>query len=61
MTTPPISVEIRGGFLIKGLEFQQKSMRYNVMAGNVYAATIASAYGFDVIGNYLLLCESSMH
>eukprot|EP00095_Tigriopus_kingsejongensis_P009287 maker-scaffold175_size286436-snap-gene-1.51 protein:Tk09287 transcript:maker-scaffold175_size286436-snap-gene-1.51-mRNA-1 annotation:"FAM113A" len=49
MTTPPISVDIRGGFLIEGLEFQQKSMRFNIMAANDYAGTMAASSGFDVI------------
>ena len=50
MTTPPISVEIRSGFLIEQLEFQKHSMRFNIMEANHYAATIVSSYGFDVLG-----------
>ncbi len=53
MTTPPIATEIRGGFLIEQLQFQQNSMRFNIMEGNTYAATVAAAFGFDVLGGWV--------
>jgi len=49
MTTPPISTEIRGGFMVKQLEFSKLAMRCNIMEGNQYAANAAAAYGFDVL------------
>ena len=50
MTTPPISVDIRGGFMIHQLEFQQHSMRFNILEANHYAAVTTAAYGYDVLG-----------
>jgi len=49
MTTPPISTEIRGGFMMRQLEFSKLAMRCNIMEGNQYAANAAAAYGFDVL------------
>jgi len=49
MTTPPISTEIRGGFMVKQIEFAKLAMRCNIMEGNQYAANAAAAYGFDVL------------
>jgi len=49
MTTPPISTEIRGGFMVRQIEFAKLSMRCNIMEGNQYAANAAGAYGFDVL------------
>ena len=49
MTTPPISTEIRGGFQLKDLKFQQLSMRFNIMEGNARAAFVTAQHGFDVI------------
>ena len=48
MTTPPISAEIRGGFMVQQLEFQKLSMRFNIMESNQYAANMAASFGFDV-------------
>lgn len=50
MTTPPISVDIRGGFQIQQLEFQRNSMRFNIMEGNQFAAVVTARHGFDVLG-----------
>ena len=44
-----ISAEIRGGFMIKNLEFMRHSMRFNIMEGNKYAATTCASYGYDVL------------
>jgi len=49
MTTPPISVDIRGGFQLNHLDFQRHSMRFNVMESNVYAANVVAAAGYDVL------------
>ena len=50
MTTPPISVDIRSGLLIKETKFQRHSMRFNIMEANQCAANIVAAHGFDVLG-----------
>ena len=50
MTTPPISVDIRSGLLIKDTAFQRHSMRFNIMEANQCAANIVAAHGFDVLG-----------
>ena len=42
------STEIRGGFMLKQIDFQKINMRANIMEGNQYAANAAAAYGFDV-------------
>jgi len=49
LTSPPISVDVWGGFLVKGMEFTKRSMRFNVMEGNLMVAQTAAAYGFDVV------------
>jgi len=49
LTSPPISVEVMGGFLLEGLEFQTQSMRFNVMEANQMVANAAASYGHDVI------------
>jgi len=49
LTSPPISVEICGGFEVKGMEFIKRSMRFNVMEGNLMVSTTAAAFGFDVV------------
>jgi hypothetical protein len=68
MTTPPISVEVRGGFMIEQLEFTKHSMRFNVMESNVYAANVVASYGYDVVDmHYYLLkqinrrCPDGIH
>jgi len=68
MTTPPISVDVRGGFMIEQLEFTKHSMRFNVMESNVYAANVVASYGYDVIDmHYYLLkqinrrCPDGIH
>ena len=49
LTSPPISVDIWGGFLVEGMEFQKRSMRFNVMEGNLMVAQTTAAYWFDVV------------
>ena len=43
------SAEIRGGFVIKNLDFAKQSMRFNIMEGNTFAATATASYGYDVL------------
>jgi len=35
--------------MIKNLEFMRHSMRFNIMEGNKYAATVSASYGYDVL------------
>jgi len=49
MTTPPISVDIRSGLLIRETQFQRHSMRFNIMEANQCAASIVAGHGFDVL------------
>ena len=49
MTTPPISVDIRGGLIIEQLDFLKHSMRFNVMEANTVAATLFASFGYDVL------------
>ena len=57
MTTPPISVEIRGGFMVKQLEFQRYSMRFNILEENQFAANVAASFGFDVLDMHYYMCN----
>jgi len=49
LTTPPLGVNIRGGFLLKHLQFQAQSMKFHVMESNVYAANVVASAGYDVL------------
>ena len=55
-------MEVWGGLMVEGMEFQRRSMRYdmtviivfinsrfNVMEGNLMVALTTAAYGFDVL------------
>ena len=64
LCAPPVSVEVWGGLMVEGMEFQRRSMRYhleiivsatiimirfNVMEGNLMVALTTAAFGFDVL------------
>ncbi|KAG8181273.1 hypothetical protein JTE90_022211 [Oedothorax gibbosus] len=49
MTTPPLSKNIRGGFLIPDLEFLKYSLRFHVLEGNNFASEVVINHGFDVV------------
>ena len=49
LCAPPVSVEVWGGLMVEGMEFQRRSMRFNVMEGNLMVALTTAAYGFDVL------------
>ena len=49
LTSPPISVDVWGGLVVKGMEFQKRSMRFNVMEGNIMVAQTTADFGFDVV------------
>jgi len=49
LCAPPVSVEVWGGLMVEGMEFQRRSMRFNVMEGNLMVALTTAAHGFDVL------------
>ena len=49
LTSPPISVDVWGGLVVQGMEFQKRSMRFNVMEGNLMVAQTTAAFGYDVV------------
>ncbi|XP_035212312.1 uncharacterized protein LOC118186335 [Stegodyphus dumicola] len=49
LTAPPIAVDMKGGFLIKELQFLKYSLRFHIMEANQYARKIVVASGFDVL------------
>ena len=65
LCAPPVSVEVWGGLMVEGMEFQRRSMRYkvgseikcvvffftrfNVMEGNLMVALTTAAFGYDVL------------
>merc|ERR1719427_790748 len=49
LCAPPVSVEVWGGLMVEGMEFQRRSMRFNVMEGNLMVALTTAAFGFDVL------------
>ncbi|XP_035232892.1 uncharacterized protein LOC118204703 isoform X2 [Stegodyphus dumicola] len=49
LTTPPISSEMKGGFLVPQLQFLQYQLRFYVMEANYYAQKVVIAHGFDVL------------
>ena len=48
LTCPPISVDVRGGLVVEGMEDTQ-GMRFNVMEGNLMMATTTKSFGYDVL------------
>jgi len=49
LCAPPVSVEVWGGLMVEGMEFQRRSMRFNVMEGNLMVALTTAAFGYDVL------------
>lgn len=49
VTAPPLSVEIRGGFMIKQIEFAKFTMRFHVMEANMFAQQLLSQNGYNVL------------
>ncbi|GFT53025.1 PC-esterase domain-containing protein 1A [Nephila pilipes] len=52
ITAPPIACEVKGGFLVKELQFQKYSLRFHVVEANHYARKIVVENGFDVLDFY---------
>ncbi|KAG8173734.1 hypothetical protein JTE90_009169 [Oedothorax gibbosus] len=55
MTTPPISKNIKGGFLLPDLEFLKYSLRFHVLEGNNFASEVVIEHGFDVVDAHYYL------
>ncbi|XP_054714137.1 PC-esterase domain-containing protein 1A-like [Uloborus diversus] len=49
VTTPPIASEMKGGFLVKELQFLKYSLRFHVVESNYYARKIVVSHGYDVL------------
>ena len=49
LCSPPISVEVEGGLMVEGMEFQERSMRFNVMEGNLMVSLNSATLGYDVV------------
>ncbi|GAB6024915.1 PC-esterase domain containing [Chamberlinius hualienensis] len=49
LTTLPLSEKIKGGFLLKELEFLQHGLRFDVVQANKFTSRIMTDNGFDVL------------
>ena len=49
LTSPPVAVEVRSGFLVEGMEALAPSMRFNIVEGNQMAAHVVASHGGDVL------------
>ncbi|KAK2862761.1 hypothetical protein Q5P01_002294 [Channa striata] len=47
--TMPLGERIRGGFLVPEIEQKASHLRFDVIEANFYSATLADAYGMDVL------------
>ncbi|GBM09822.1 PC-esterase domain-containing protein 1A [Araneus ventricosus] len=52
VTTPPIACELKGGFLVKELQFLKYSLRFHVVEANHYARKVVVDNGFDVLDTH---------
>ncbi|GFT52995.1 PC-esterase domain-containing protein 1A [Nephila pilipes] len=52
ITAPPIACEVKGGFLVKELQFLKYSLRFHVVEANHYARKIVVENGFDVMDSH---------
>ncbi|KAG8189644.1 hypothetical protein JTE90_018493 [Oedothorax gibbosus] len=52
VTAPPISSEVRGGFLVADLQFLKYSLRFHVVEANHYARQVVVEHGFDVLDTH---------
>lgn len=55
VTAPPSAVEIRGGYMIKQLEFAQFTLRFHVMEANLFARQLMSQFGFNCLDFHFYL------
>ncbi|XP_062578307.1 PC-esterase domain-containing protein 1A-like isoform X1 [Saccostrea cucullata] len=47
--TLPISKNVRGGFLIPGIEFMNSTLRLDILEANFYAQQVVVSHGFDLL------------
>ncbi|KAF3697616.1 Protein fantom Nephrocystin-8 RPGR-interacting protein 1-like protein [Channa argus] len=47
--TMPLGERIRGGFLVPEIQHKASHLRFDVIEANFYSATLADAYGMDVL------------
>jgi len=45
----PMGDQVRGGFLEKGFEYKQETLRLDILEANYFASEIAKQYRVDVI------------
>ncbi|XP_071448869.1 PC-esterase domain-containing protein 1A-like [Hetaerina americana] len=48
-TTPPVSPSCSAAFLVKQVEFMKKSLRFEVMEGNLFVRQLVPTYGYNVL------------
>uniref|UniRef100_A0A1B6DLP4 Uncharacterized protein n=2 Tax=Clastoptera arizonana TaxID=38151 RepID=A0A1B6DLP4_9HEMI len=48
-TALPVASRITGGLLIKQIEFLKYTLRFDVMEANLFARTLVTSHGYDVI------------
>ncbi|KAF8774723.1 PC-esterase domain-containing protein 1B-like [Argiope bruennichi] len=68
VTAPPIACELKGGFLVKELQFLKYSLRFHVVEANHYARKVVIENGFDVLDTHYHLhmqihrrCNDGIH
>ncbi|CAN7942816.1 unnamed protein product [Ixodes hexagonus] len=49
LTAPPLSQDVRGGFLIAQLEFLKYSLRFHVLEANLFCRGMADRFGVDTL------------
>ncbi|XP_062849294.1 PC-esterase domain-containing protein 1A [Trichomycterus rosablanca] len=59
--TMPLGQKIVGGFLVPEIEHMGPTLRYDVIEANFYGATLADAYGFNVLDLHFLFRFSLHH
>ncbi|GFR33514.1 PC-esterase domain-containing protein 1A [Trichonephila clavata] len=52
ITAPPIACDVKGGFLVKELQFLKYALRFHVVEANHYARKIVVENGFDVLDSH---------
>jgi len=60
LTSPPVAVEVWGGFFVPEIEFMKRNTRFNVMESNTMVAHTTAAHGFDVVDLHYYL-QSQIH
>ncbi|KAF8774811.1 uncharacterized protein LOC129984328 [Argiope bruennichi] len=55
ITTPPLAAEMKGGFLVKELQFLKYSLRFHVVEANHFARKVVVDNGFDILDTHFHL------